>query len=66
MDIPCLVNHFFQRLSRILLWNTLYDMSVDTEYTAKEVAAHRERDDAWMVINGEGEQLQGEDMKIAS
>lgn len=35
-------------------------MSVDTEFTAKEVAAHREREDAWMVINGEGEQLQGE------
>lgn len=30
-------------------------MSVETEYTAKEVAAHRERDNAWMVINGEGE-----------
>lgn len=35
-------------------------MSADTEYTAKEVAAHRGRDDAWMVINGEGEYFQGE------
>lgn len=33
-------------------------MSVDTEYTAKEVAAHRDSNDAWMVINGEGEQPQ--------
>ncbi|KKY34236.1 putative nadh-cytochrome b5 reductase [Diaporthe ampelina] len=28
-------------------------MSVDTEYTAKEVAAHREASDAWMAISGE-------------
>lgn len=34
-------------------------MSVETEYTAKDVAAHRGAEDAWMVINGEGEQHQG-------
>lgn len=28
-------------------------MSVETEYTAKDVAAHRGAEDAWMVINGE-------------
>lgn len=31
-------------------------MSAETEYTAKEVAIHREKTDAWMVINGEGKQ----------
>lgn len=41
-------------------------MSVDTEYTAKEVAAHRGPEDAWMVINGEGEQHRGEGMNVAS
>lgn len=29
-------------------------MSAETEYSAKEVAAHREKADAWMVINGDG------------
>lgn len=38
-------------------------MSVDTEYSAKEVAAHRDSSDAWMVINGEGEQPQSQGMK---
>ncbi|ROW10760.1 hypothetical protein VPNG_05047 [Cytospora leucostoma] len=28
-------------------------MSVETEYTAKDVAVHRGKDDAWMVIHGE-------------
>jgi hypothetical protein len=41
-------------------------MSVDTEYTAKEVAGHRGADDAWMVINGEGEQHRSEGMRTTS
>ena len=28
--------------------------AADAEYTAKEVATHKEASDAWMVIHGEG------------
>lgn len=31
-------------------------MSAETEYSAKDVAAHKGKADAWMVINGDGKQ----------
>lgn len=31
--------------------------SADTEYSAKEVALHKEGTDAWMTIHGEGKLL---------